>query len=132
MQNAKRGRKPCDTGSNMPSTRARQAIAEALCSEVNRWRQPQAKAAARLGIHRSNLNRLLQGELSRFALGNLVDMAAVAGIEVELVIRDPARESAVGYTPPSLDGPPVEQSPRNRLKLAYAYDVPIGTSRQPG
>lgn len=115
----------------MPSTRARQLIAEALCSEVYRWRQPQAKAAARLGIHRSNLNRLLQGELSRFALGNLIDIAAVAGIEVELVIRDPASEPAVASIPPLLDSF-VDQSPRNRLNPTCFDGLRTGTLPQPG
>ncbi|MFL9841932.1 XRE family transcriptional regulator [Sphingomonas sp. ST-64] len=132
MEKAKQGRKPSDRGSHTPSTRARQAIADALCSEVYRWRQPQAKAAARLGIHRSNLNRLLQGKLSRFALGNLIDMAAVAGIEVELVIRDPAPEPAAVGMPALPHCRSVDQSPRNRLNLARVDSLPVGTVPQHG
>lgn len=118
MSTNRPGRKPSLAGHNTPSVRAREAIAAALCLEVHSWRLSQAKAAARLGVHRSNLSRLLQGDVSRFALGCLVDMAAAAGIEVEVTIRDEiAREPAHVS---SQIGPLPELSPRDQSKHLYA------------
>lgn len=124
MDKAKPGRKACGMEQDVPSAQARLAIAEALCSEVKGWRLSQQKAAARLGIHRTGLNRLLNGDLGRFALGNLYDMAAAAGIDVELRIGSRAADAMPADPEPTLDGGVLfdlaESSDRDRSKLRYA------------
>jgi len=114
------GRKGSRAGDNAPSTQARLAIADALCIEVRRWRVSQEKAAARLGIQRTVLNRLLNGDLSRFALGNLIDLAAAAGVEVKLIIHDPAEAALVTYAPPVAGAGLFDWSPCDRAKQLYA------------
>lgn len=70
----------------MLSMRARLAVSAALCAEVKRWRVSQERAAARLGVHRTVLNRLLNWNIKRFALGYLIDLADVGGVQVEVRI----------------------------------------------
>lgn len=120
MERARPGRKPIGAAHNAPSTQAREAIADALRVEVRRWRVTQAAAAKRLGLHRTALNRLLNGDLSRFALGNLVDIAAIAGIDVRITVHDPLDATLVHYNQPVVEPALFAWSPGDRSKQLYA------------
>lgn len=73
------------------SVQVRDAIAHGICAEIARWEITQVAAAKRLGINRSRLNRLLNGDLERFAVDGLIDLAHAAGIGVQIFLVDPAR-----------------------------------------
>ncbi len=51
---------------------------------VDRWELTQAAAAKRLGITQPRLNDLLRGRIDRFSLDALVDLAAKAGLSVQV------------------------------------------------
>jgi predicted XRE-type DNA-binding protein len=50
----------------------------------------QETAAARLGITRPRLNDLLRGKISKFSLDALVNLAAAAGVALEIIASDAA------------------------------------------
>ncbi|MBS0581070.1 MAG: XRE family transcriptional regulator [Proteobacteria bacterium] len=49
----------------------------------------QARAAARLGLTQPRLNALLKGKIAQFSLDALVNAAARAGLQVDLLVTAP-------------------------------------------
>jgi predicted XRE-type DNA-binding protein len=61
---------------------------------VERSGMTQARAAARLGLAQPRLNALLKGKIDQFSLDALVNAAARAGLQVDLLVTTPKRMSA--------------------------------------
>jgi predicted XRE-type DNA-binding protein len=66
------------------SMKARSDVMMAVRKIVDRWELTQAAAAKRLGITQPRLNDLLKGRIDRFSLDALVDLAARAGLSVQV------------------------------------------------
>lgn len=61
---------------------------------VERSGMTQARAAARLGLTQPRLNALLKGKIDQFSLDALVNAAARAGFQVDLLVTTPKRMGA--------------------------------------
>ncbi len=79
-----------DTPAEAANMKARSELLSALKIRIHAWDMPQEAAAARLGITRPRLNDLLRGKLSKFSLDALVNLAAAAGLTLEIRIADAA------------------------------------------
>lgn len=66
------------------SMRARSDVMMAVRKIVDRWELTQTAAAKKLGITQPRLNDLLRGRIDRFSLDALVDLAAKAGLSVQV------------------------------------------------
>lgn len=66
------------------SMKARSEVMLAVRKIVDHWELTQAAAAKRLGITQPRLNDLLKGRIDRFSLDALVDLAARAGLSVQV------------------------------------------------
>jgi predicted XRE-type DNA-binding protein len=58
---------------------------------VERSGMTQARAAARLGLTQPRLNALLKGKIDQFSLDALVNAAARAGLQVDVLVTTPKR-----------------------------------------
>ena len=79
-----------DSAAEAANMRARSELMIALRSKIESWRVSQTGAARRLGVTRPRLNDLMRGRLDKFSLDALVNLAAQAGFDVHLDIRDAA------------------------------------------
>ena len=79
-----------DTPAEAANMKARADLLAALIGQVRSWKLPQRAAAERLGITRPRLNDMLQGKLGKFSLDALVNLAAAAGLTLEIRIREAA------------------------------------------
>ena len=79
-----------DTPIEAANMKARAELLSSLQVQVRSWGLPQEAAAARLGITRPRLNDLLRGKLGKFSLDALVNIAAAAGLALEIRVRDAA------------------------------------------
>jgi predicted XRE-type DNA-binding protein len=79
-----------DTPAEAANMKARSELLSALKIRIRSWDLPQEAAAARLGITRPRLNDLLRGKMSKFSLDALVNLAATAGLTLEIRIADAA------------------------------------------
>lgn len=70
--------------------KARSDLLSALTDHIGGWGLSQEKAATRLGITRPRLNDLMRGKLSKFSLDALVNIAAAAGLTLEIRLADAA------------------------------------------
>lgn len=75
-----------DTPAQAASMKARADLLSAVKTQVGTWQLTQGAAAARLGITRPRLNDLLQGKLDKFSLDALVNLAATAGLVLEMKV----------------------------------------------
>ncbi len=66
---------------------ARSDLMMALQDAIAQWAVTQAEAAKRLGITQPRLNDLLRGRIGKFSLDALMNMAAVAGLEVRIAVK---------------------------------------------
>jgi predicted XRE-type DNA-binding protein len=73
-----------DTPAEAANMKARAELLSALRTCVRAWEVPQQAAAARLGITRPRLNDLMRGKLGKFSLDALVNLAAAAGLALEI------------------------------------------------
>ena len=79
-----------DTPAEAANMKARAELLSALKARVGMWGLPQQAAATRLGITRPRLNDLLRGKLAKFSLDALVNLAAAAGLSLQIRIEDAA------------------------------------------
>jgi len=79
-----------DTQAEAANMRLRADLLSALIQCVKSWDLAQEKAAIRLGITRPRLNNLLRGKLNKFSLDALVNLAAAAGLSLQVKINEPA------------------------------------------
>ncbi len=79
-----------DTPAEAANMKARAELLSALKARVESWDLPQEAASRRLGITRPRLNDLMRGKLGKFSLDALVNLAAAAGLSIEIRIEDAA------------------------------------------
>ena len=86
-----------DTPAEAANMKARADLMSVLVERVTSWGLSQEAAAARLGITRPRLNDLLRGKLGKFSLDALVNLAAAAGLALEISVAGAAcRPSPAG------------------------------------
>lgn len=73
-----------NTPAEAANMKARADLLGAVKAQVESWSVTQGAAASRLGITRPRLNDLLQGKLAKFSLDALVNLAAEAGLVLEI------------------------------------------------
>ena len=73
-----------DTTDESASMTARSDLQLALQRTIGEWGLTQEAAGERLGITRQRINDLLTGKISKFSLDALVDLAARAGMVIEI------------------------------------------------
>ena len=64
--------------------RLRSDLLIVLRAAIDRWGGTRAEAAARLGIALPRLDELRRGRISRFGVGELVELAERAGVRIEV------------------------------------------------
>ena len=79
-----------DSPAEAANMKARADLLAALIERVKSWELPQEAAAKRLAITRPRLNDLLRGKLGKFSLDALVNLAAAAGLSLEIRIGEAA------------------------------------------
>jgi predicted XRE-type DNA-binding protein len=73
------------------SMKARSDVMTAIRNAIGKWKVTQAEAAKRLGITQPRLNDLVRGRIDKFSLDALMDLAARAGLSVQVkVVRSAA------------------------------------------
>jgi predicted XRE-type DNA-binding protein len=66
----------------------RSALMMALADRIRRDGLNQPQAAALLGVTQPRISELLHGKINRFGLASLINMAAAAGLKVELRVSE--------------------------------------------
>lgn len=79
-----------DTPAEAANMKARADLLAVLIERIGSWGLPQEAAAKRLAITRPRLNDLLRGKLGKFSLDALVNLAAAAGLALEIRAREAA------------------------------------------
>lgn len=79
-----------DALTDTPSEAENMKLRSALMLKIGAWVKAhdwtQAVAAKKLGINQPRLNDLLKGKISKFSLDALVNIAAAAGLHVQVEI----------------------------------------------
>lgn len=70
--------------------KARSSVMIAVQETVKSWGLTQSAAAKRLGITQPRLNDLLRGQINKFSLDALMNLAAAADVTVKLEVLRPA------------------------------------------
>jgi predicted XRE-type DNA-binding protein len=76
-----------DTPEEAENMKLRSALMMALKEHIASAGMSQAQAAKLLGVTQPRISDLIRGKISLFSLDALVNMAAVAGLHVELRVR---------------------------------------------
>lgn len=71
--------------------RIRSQVMRALNREISAWNLPQKDAAARLLLTQPRLSELVNGKIDKFSLDALVNLLPLAGLEMEVTVRERAR-----------------------------------------
>ena len=79
-----------DTPAEAANMKARADLLAVLIKQVNSWGLPQEASAKRLAITRPRLNDLMRGKLGKFSLDALVNLAAAAGLTLEIRVKEAA------------------------------------------
>ena len=79
-----------DTPAEAANMTARSDLMIAIQRTVGGWGVSQEAAAQRLGITRPRVSELLTGKITKFSLDALVNLAAQAGLSVELRVNEAA------------------------------------------
>ncbi|GJE02378.1 helix-turn-helix domain-containing protein [Methylobacterium isbiliense] len=79
-----------DTPAEAANMTARSDLLIALQRAIGSWGLTQEAAAKRLGITRPRISDLLSGKISKFSLDALVNLAAQAGLAVEIHVSEAA------------------------------------------
>ncbi|MBX9933542.1 MAG: XRE family transcriptional regulator [Methylobacterium sp.] len=79
-----------DTPTEAANMTARSDLLIALQRAIGSWGLTQEAAAKRLGITRPRISDLLAGKISKFSLDALVNVAAQAGLAVEIRVSETA------------------------------------------
>jgi predicted XRE-type DNA-binding protein len=87
------------------SMKIRSALMMALKEHIVREKFTQARAADLLGVTQPRISDLVRGKINLFSLDMLVDMAAAAGLRVEMRLNaKPARGKAPAAAPKRASG----------------------------
>jgi predicted XRE-type DNA-binding protein len=79
-----------DTPAEAENMKLRSALMIALTEEIKRRKWTQCEAGKSFGLMQPRISDLMRGKVDRFSLDALVNMAATAGLHVELHIAEPA------------------------------------------
>jgi predicted XRE-type DNA-binding protein len=79
-----------DTTANAANMKLRSALMMALEQHIRTKGWSQTEAARRLGVTQPRISDLLRGKITLFALDTLVNMAAAAGLHVEMRVLEVA------------------------------------------
>ncbi len=79
-----------DTAEEAENMKMRSRLLIAIEQKIRSWNVTQAEAAKRLGITQPRLNDLLRGRIIKFSMDTLINLAAKAGLAVELDIHEAA------------------------------------------
>ena len=66
--------------------KARSEVLMAIRKVVDGWDVTQAEAARKLGINQPRMNDLLRGKIDKFSLDALMNLAARAGLSVQVKV----------------------------------------------
>jgi predicted XRE-type DNA-binding protein len=79
-----------DTPEQAANMRLRSVLMIALKDHVTRAGMSQAQAARLFGVTQPRVSDLMRGKINLFALDALVNMAAAAGLRIEMHVREAA------------------------------------------
>jgi predicted XRE-type DNA-binding protein len=79
-----------DTPAAAENLKLRSALMIALKEQIERRHWTQAEAARRFGVTQPRVSDLMRGKIELFGLDTLVNMAAAAGLHVEMRIAKAA------------------------------------------
>ncbi len=79
-----------DTPTEVENMKLRSALMMALKSHIARSKMSQAQAARLFGVTQPRVSDLVRGKINLFGLDALVNMAAAAGLRVEMRIEKAA------------------------------------------
>ncbi|MGH8290968.1 MAG: helix-turn-helix domain-containing protein [Steroidobacteraceae bacterium] len=79
-----------NTPEEAQNMKLRSALMMALQKHIERARLNQAQAAKLFGVTQPRISDLMRGKINLFALDTLVNMAAAAGMRVEMRLRKAA------------------------------------------
>jgi predicted XRE-type DNA-binding protein len=79
-----------DTPEQAENMKLRSALMMALSDQIASEQLSQAQAAQRLGVTQPRISDLMRGKIHLFSLDALVNMAVVAGLQVELRVQKAA------------------------------------------
>jgi predicted XRE-type DNA-binding protein len=79
-----------DTPEKAANMKLRSVLMIALKDHITRARMSQAQAAQLFGVTQPRVSDLMRGKISLFALDALVNMAAAAGLRIEMHVLDAA------------------------------------------
>lgn len=79
-----------DTPAEVESMKLRSELMMALKSHIDRTKLSQVQAAKLFGVTQPRISDLVRGKINLFGLDALVNMAAAAGMHVEVRVREAA------------------------------------------
>jgi predicted XRE-type DNA-binding protein len=79
-----------DTPEEAENMKLRSALMMALKDHINRTGLSQSQAAKLFGVTQPRVSDLMRGKINLFGLDALVNMAAAAGLHVEMRLREAA------------------------------------------
>lgn len=79
-----------DTQEEAENMKLRSALMTALKQHITRVKMSQAEAAKLFGVTQPRVSDLMRGKVNVFGLDALVNMAAAAGLHIEMRVREPA------------------------------------------
>ncbi len=79
-----------DTPEEAENMKLRSMLMMALKSHIERAGLNQAQAAQMFGVTQPRVSDLMRGKINLFGLDALVNMAAAAGLRIEMQVREPA------------------------------------------
>ncbi len=79
-----------DTPEEAENMKLRSALMMALKEHINRTGLSQVQAAKLFGVTQPRVSDLMRGKINLFGLDALVNMAAAAGLHVEMQVREAA------------------------------------------
>jgi predicted XRE-type DNA-binding protein len=79
-----------DTPEEAENMKLRSALMMALKEHIDRTGLSQSQAAKLFGVTQPRVSDLMRGKISLFGLDALVNMAAAAGLHVEMRVREAA------------------------------------------
>ena len=77
-----------DTPETAENMKLRSAMMRALKDHIDRAGMSQAQAAKLLGVTQPRVSDLMRGKINLFGLDALVNMAAAAGLHVEIRVQE--------------------------------------------
>ncbi|HVC16610.1 MAG TPA: XRE family transcriptional regulator [Rhodanobacter sp.] len=79
-----------DTPAEVENMKLRSELMMALKAHITRTEMSQAQAAKLFGVTQPRVSDLMRGKITLFGIDALVNMAAAAGLHVEIRVREAA------------------------------------------